>query len=157
MQTTVYAVRDELVTRFTGYVAGMTDPPPVYFGHPGKQTLGDRYVSVGSTVAEVGREVRRLPHDANASTDERYELQVVLWSLIRGRQDSDASRQAALDVVEMFDALSLGLRSSQDDWSLGGLVTTATFGSYTPDDYVDLNEGRASQIAASVAIHAARI
>lgn len=157
MQTTVYAVREELVARFTTYVAGMTNPPKVYFGNPGKPDVSSRYVAVGSTDGAVEREVRRMPHDLSTSTDERYSLQVVIWRLVQGRHDAAATKAAAQDVVAIFDALSAGLRGSQDDWSLGGLVTSATFGSYIPDDYDDQKEGRASQIAASVAIHAARI
>lgn len=155
MQTTVYAVRAELVSRFTTYLAGLPKPPPVFYTDPDENAL-ERFVCVGSAPNGVRRTVKRMPHDITSSTDEEYELTIVLWSLVRGRHTAAASQQAAEEVASWFEALSIGLRTSQDAWTLGGLVTTATFGDYTPEDY-SLHEGRASRIDATVSITAARI
>lgn len=153
--TTVPSVRAALVTRLSTLVFTEGDAAPVVsYGDPGRD-IADRFVAVASA-EDHERSIRRLPHDLHSSVDEDYVMQVVLWSLVRNRNDGDAQRQAVEDVYGWAQRIDLHLRGGQEAWTLGGLVTWCVVKSLEAEDFT-LAEGRASQITVRLEVKAARI
>lgn len=151
----VPAVRADLVGRFTRYLS-LAGDPDVLYGDPGRH-IPDRFVAVGPPIGDTEREIRRLPHDQASSVDETFTLQIIVWSLVRNRFEPDAQQQAVEDAYAVAERLDQGMRASQAEWTLDGLVTWALLGeASTVDDYT-LTEGRAAQLLLSLRVKAARI
>lgn len=158
--STYPAVRDALVARIPGFLVDApvdADHPQwkVTYGDPGK-SIPERYVAVGTPAEPIEHSIKRLPHDLDSSVDEDYTIEVVIWRLVRSRNDPDAQRIAVLDVHDLAKRIDTGLRTSQAAWTLDDLVTHCYVARLTPDDFT-LSEGRASQLVLGIDVRASRI
>lgn len=161
MFSTVPAVRVGLFDLFTAELAQDGDPRVLY--SDGRDD-GDFFVKVGTTTGNGSeRTIRRMPHDLSSSVNETYAVEVFVYRLLRGRNDSAATRQACDQVFAVMERLDLALRRDYRLETVTApqpngqpLITVAHFGDFLSTDYA-LQEGRATDIVATVTVTAARI
>lgn len=148
---TVPAVRAALVARHRAALtaAGLPDVAVTY-GQPGPE-IPSAFVAVSASDG-VTRTVKRMPNRVTGSSDETYDLKVVLWVSTTGFT-SDAQQAVTERVWSIAAVLEADLRT---DPTLGGAVLTALYRSFDDDDYY-LTEGRAAQLVGTVAVTAVRV
>ncbi len=157
--STVLAVRQQLVERFTGYLdAAGIDECPVFRGHPG-QVVPLRHVAVGTTTeGGTRRQTRRLPFGLGA-VGEEYDLEVGIWQETPGSYDVDAQAACTDMVWAIAHTLDAGLRSEISEYRLEtdgvALVTAIYFTGFDDDEFL-LEEGRAAEIVATLHVLSAR-
>lgn len=147
--TTVPAVRAALVTRVAALVAasGNTETITLYGGP--SQGVPESYIAVADTASGVKRDQRTLPLRKTSSRTETYDLRLVIWCFTG---DHDAQRAVTEKAWGLATLIDDGLR---DEYTLGGLVTSALPSSFDDSDFL-LNEGRAAQIVVLISVTVTR-